>query len=163
MLRSHSTPLATTTTNSSSVLLSPRYDCKSPRSLYHSKHIQKKKKSPLSTTCFILCVFVFCMMVVLHRMEVIFVHRVGGTFSLLGSNRHQRCKHSIVSLCILGIFLLGVSDRGRYTRGVFQSRVENIRRIYGVFIRTGRGRSRVSFIRRVLLEVFIEERLFGQV
>jgi len=26
-------------------------------------------------------------MVVLHRMEVIFVHRVGGTFSLLGSNR----------------------------------------------------------------------------
>ena len=88
MLRSHSTPLATTTTNSSSVLLSPRYDCKSPRSLYHSKHIQKKKKSPLSTTCFILCVFVFCLMVVLHRMEVIFVHRVGGTFSLLGSNRH---------------------------------------------------------------------------
>ena len=44
--------------------------------------------------------------------------------------RYQRCKHSIVSLCILGIFLLGVSDRGRYTRGVFQSRVENIRRIY---------------------------------
>ena len=85
MLRSHSTPL--TTTNSSSVLLSPRYDCKSPRSLYHSKHVQKKKKSPLSTTCFILCVFVFCLMVVLHRMEVIFVHRVGGTFSLLGSNR----------------------------------------------------------------------------
>ena len=72
-------------------------------------------------------------------------------------------QHFIVSLRILGIFLLGVSDRGRYTRGVFQSRVENIRRIYGVFIRTGRGRSRVSFIRRVLLEVFIEERLFGQV
>jgi len=31
-------------------------------------------------------------MVVLHRMEVIFVHRVGGTFSLLGSNRHEEEK-----------------------------------------------------------------------
>ena len=86
MFRSQSTPL-TTTSASSGVLLSPRYDCKSPRSLYHAR-TQKKKKLPLSTTCFILCVFVFCLVVVLHRMEVIFGHphaRGMSSFSLLAS------------------------------------------------------------------------------
>ena len=98
---------------------------------------------------------------------MIFVHRVGGTFSLLGSNRRGEEEKDINDASISSF--PSVSSEYFYWALVT---ADDIRVFFNPVLKIFVGftaflsalvASRVSFIRRVLLEVFIEERLFGQV